>query len=83
MLCSITIYQIFYHQIEKRMRLYRGEIFKSFYVVNCNLSMLPHKKLFDLEKPDLMSIISYQHKYIHISKEYAYVHLKDKEKGIE
>ena len=72
MLCSITIYQIFYHQIEKRMRLYRG-----------NLSMLPHKKLFDLEKPDLMSIISYQHKYIHISKEYAYVHLKDKEKGIE
>ena len=70
------------------MRLYRGEIFKLFpatifYVVNCNLSMLPHKKLFDLEKPDLMSIISYQHKYIHISKEYAYVHLKDKEKGIE
>ena len=53
-----------------------------FYVVNCNLSMLP-QKIFDLEKPDLMSIISYQHKYIHISKEYAYVHLKDKEKGIE
>ena len=47
------------------------------------LVLLPHKKLFDLEKPDLMSIISYQHKYIHISKEYAYVHLKDKEKGIE
>ena len=44
--------------------------------------MLP-QKIFDLEKSDLMSIISYQHKYIHISKEYAYVHLKDKEKGIE
>ena len=46
------------------------------------LVLLP-QKIFDLEKPDLMSIISYQHKYIHISKEYAYVHLKDKEKGIE
>lgn len=50
----------FYYHIEKRMMLHRG--------------MLQHKKLFDLEKPDLMSIISYQHKYIHISKEYAYVH---------
>ena len=58
-------------------------ISKILVLVDCNLSMLPHKKLFDLEKPDLMSIISYQHKYIHISKEYAYVHLKDKEKGIE
>ena len=56
--------------------------YKILVLVNCNLSMLP-QKIFDLEKPDLMSIISYQHKYIHISKEYAYVHLKDKEKGIE